>query len=88
MRTLDGAGQKWRLCYGGKDNLGMPKHNIGKRVAQPQYGPGTIIESNERHTVIDFDEHGVRRFVTEMVELESSTVPAPTKTKRTRAAKR
>ena len=66
----------------------MPKYNTGKRVAQPQYGPGTIIESNERHTVIDFDEHGVRRFVTEMVELESSTVPAPTKTKRGKAAKK
>jgi len=41
-----------------------------------------VLESNEHHTVIDFDEHGIRRFVTSMVVLKTSTVPAPTKKKR------
>jgi hypothetical protein len=59
----------------------MAKYTTGARVAQGQYGPGTIVESNEHHTVIDFDEHGVRRFVTMMVKLESSAVAAPAKTK-------
>ena len=59
----------------------MARYTTGARVSQGQYGPGTIVESNEHHTVIDFDEHGVRRFVTMMVELESSTVTAPTKKK-------
>ena len=59
----------------------MARYTTGARVSQGQYGPGTIVESNEHHTVIDFDEHGVRRFVTMMVELESSTVAAPAKTK-------
>src|SRR5213080_4209181 len=30
----------------------------GDRVVQPNYGPGTLVEVNEHHTVIDFDEHG------------------------------
>ena len=62
----------------------MPRYSPGKRVSQDQYGPGTVVESNERHTVIDFDDHGVRRFVTMMVDLKASTVPAPAKPKRTR----
>lgn len=57
----------------------MRKHVAGDRVAQPQYGPGTVIESNDRHTVIDFDDHGLRRFITAMVVLESSTTVAPPK---------
>ena len=66
----------------------MPRYTPGKRISQPQYGPGTVVESNERHTVIDFDEHGVRKFVTTMVNLESSTVSAPTKAKRARARRK
>ena len=66
----------------------MPRYTPGKRVSQDQYGPGTIIESNEHHTVIDFDDHGVRRFVTMMVELKVSTVPAPNKPKRTRVRRK
>ena len=53
-----------------------------------QYGPGTVVESNERHTVIDFDDHGVRRFVTMMVDLKPSTVLAPTKAKRAKASRK
>jgi hypothetical protein len=55
----------------------MRKYTAGDRVAQPQYGPGTVTESNDRHTVIDFDDHGLRRFITSMVVLESSTTVAP-----------
>jgi hypothetical protein len=49
----------------------------GDRVTQPQYGAGTITDVNEQHTVIDFDEHGSRTFVTSMVTLEASRTPAP-----------
>ena len=65
----------------------MPRYSPGKRVSQDQYGPGTVVESNERHTVIDFDDHGVRRFVTMMVDLKSSKLPAPAKAKRTKAGR-
>ncbi len=53
----------------------------GDRVTQPQYGSGTITDVNEHHTVIDFDEHGSRTFVTSMVTLEASETPAPARGK-------
>jgi len=53
----------------------------GDRVSQPQYGAGTVMDVNERHTVIEFDEHGTRTFVTSMVTLESTAEPAPARSK-------
>ena len=50
----------------------MASYIPGARVAQGNYGPGTVLESNEYHTVIDFDEHGVRRFVTTIVDLKTT----------------
>ncbi len=52
-------------------------YSVGDRVMQAQYGPGTITDINEYHTVIDFDEHGVRRFATPLVVLQRTTTPAP-----------
>ena len=66
----------------------MPSYSPGKRVSQDQYGPGTVVESNARHTVIDFDDHGLRRFVTAMVDLKTSKVPAPSSAKRTKAGRK
>jgi hypothetical protein len=58
---------------------------IGDRVSQPQYGNGTVRLVDEHHTVIDFDEHGLRRFATAIVKLERSTTAEPDKpAKRTR----
>jgi hypothetical protein len=54
----------------------------GDRVSQPQYGTGTITEVNDRHTIIDFDEHGLRTFSTPIVKLERTTTAAPVVTKR------
>ncbi len=52
-------------------------YTVGDRVTQAQYGTGTITAVNEYHTVIDFDEHGVRRFATNLVVLQRSMTPAP-----------
>jgi hypothetical protein len=60
----------------------------GDRVSQPQYGPGTIAEANSQHTVIEFDQHGTRTFVTSLVVLEATTEPAPMKTRAARRVKR
>lgn len=57
----------------------MRAHTIGDRVTQSRYGAGTITEANAQHTVIDFDEHGLRRFVTSLVKLEPTATPAPQK---------
>lgn len=55
----------------------MARFAVGDRVAQAVFGHGTITAVNEYHTVIDFDEHGVRRFSTPLVRLERSTSAAP-----------
>ena len=60
----------------------------GDRVMQPTYGSGTLVEVNEHHTVIDFDEHGRRTFATRIVTLQTSNEPAPNKPVKTRAKKK
>ena len=55
----------------------MTRFNVGDRVAQPQYGAGTIAAVNDFHTTIDFDDHGRRTFATNLVQLEPSAIPAP-----------
>ena len=59
----------------------------GDRVVQPTYGPGTLVEVNDQHTVIDFDEHGRRVFATRLVVLQATNEPAPAKAARKRATK-
>lgn len=49
----------------------------GDRVLHAQYGAGTLTDVNEYHTVIDFDEHGVRKFATSMVAFEPTQIAAP-----------
>ena len=47
-------------------------------VKHSQYGLGVVIESNAERTTIDFDLHGLKKFVTPMmvVELMAGTAPA------------
>ena len=59
----------------------------GDRVVQPTYGPGTLVEVNDHHTVIDFDEHGRKTFASRLVTLQSTNEPAPAKAPRKRATK-
>jgi hypothetical protein len=56
----------------------------GNRVVQPQYGIGTITSTDENHTVIEFDLHGRRTFITNMVSLEASDEPAPARAEKGR----
>jgi hypothetical protein len=49
----------------------------GNRVTQATYGNGTITSTDERYTVIEFDNHGRRVFITDMVTLGKSDEPAP-----------
>ncbi len=57
----------------------MKNWSKGDRVVQPTYGTGTLVEVNEHHTVIDFDEHGRRTFATRLVTLQATNEPAPNK---------
>jgi hypothetical protein len=60
----------------------------GDRVSHGTYGTGTIFSANAIHTVIDFDEHGHRTFVTSMVQLEKNSSPAPVRAKAVRRTKK
>jgi len=58
------------------------------RVTHVQYGDGTVVSTNEYHTVIEFDGHGLRRFSTPRVVLTEASTPAPPKPVRKTRAKR
>jgi hypothetical protein len=66
----------------------MSFRSAGDRVAHAQYGDGTVSRVNEYHTVIDFDAHGERTFVSPRVVLTESNTPAPPKPVRKKAAPR
>jgi hypothetical protein len=57
----------------------MTKFTAGDRVTHNVYGHGTIASSDQYHTRISFDEHGVRTFVASLVVLSRSTAPPPTR---------
>ena len=52
--------------------------SLGDRVQHEQYGAGTVTLLDVYHTVIDFDGHGLRRFVTNRVVVERTDDPGPT----------
>ena len=60
----------------------------GDRVTHGQYGDGTVVRSNEYHTVIDFDDHGPRTFSSPRVVLTAASTTAPPKPVRRGRGKR
>lgn len=42
----------------------------GQTIRHDQYGVGTVTESNSDRTTIDFDQHGVKKFVTSIWSAE------------------
>ena len=66
----------------------MTSWTKGDRVVQPTYGLGTLVEVNDQHTVIEFDEHGRRTFSTKLVTLQATSEPAPARAARKRASKK
>lgn len=50
----------------------------GQYVKHYRYGMGVVTESNAKQTSIDFDLHGLKRFVTDLMVVElSSLIPPP-----------
>ncbi len=66
----------------------MRAYAVGDRVSEAKFGDGTVTSSNEYHTVIDFDEHGVRTFSTSIVRLTKASSVAPAKPVKKAARKR
>ncbi|MEO5820973.1 MAG: hypothetical protein ABIT71_10730 [Vicinamibacteraceae bacterium] len=56
--------------------------SVGDRVQHHQYGVGSVTMLDVYHTVIDFDGHGIRRFVTNKIVVERTDDPGPTASER------
>jgi hypothetical protein len=56
----------------------------GQAVLHEIYGAGVVTESNSERTTIDFDDHGVKKFVTSIwvAELVGEAPDKPVKPKR------
>ena len=47
------------------------------RVSHTRFGPGVVTDVDARYTIIEFDEAGVRKFVSTLVQLERCELPRP-----------
>jgi hypothetical protein len=50
----------------------------GQAIKHEMYGAGVVTESNTERTTIDFDDHGVKKFVTSMWTAELVGEPPAT----------
>ncbi len=65
----------------------MKRFELGARVHEPTYGPGSVIAVEDAYTRIQFDDNTVRKFLTSLATLEPTSEPAPTVRPRTRKRK-
>jgi hypothetical protein len=47
------------------------------RVSHTRFGPGVVTDVDARYTIIEFDQAGVRKFVSTLVQLERCGLPRP-----------
>lgn len=55
----------------------MKRFEVGARVVEPTYGLGSVIAVEDAYTRVQFDEHGIKKFMTSMSKLEPSNEPVP-----------
>ena len=55
----------------------MKRFDVGARVVEPTYGLGSVVAVEDAYTRVQFDEHGVKKFLTSMSKLEPSDEPVP-----------
>ena len=55
----------------------MKRFDVGARVVEPTYGLGSVVAVEDAYTRVQFDEHGVKKFLTSMSRLEPSDEPIP-----------
>ncbi len=55
----------------------MKSMPVSSRINHQKYGLGVISEVDPQYTTIEFDNHGKKKFVTDIVSLESSDEPPP-----------
>jgi hypothetical protein len=56
----------------------------GAYIKHFQYGLGVVTESNDERTDIDFDLHGIKKFVTTIMVVEHAEGTPPARRKRAR----
>src|SRR5262249_11007087 len=61
----------------GRKESRMKRFEVGARVVEPTYGLGSVIAVEDAYTRVQFDEHGVKKFMTSMSRLEPSNEPVP-----------
>lgn len=57
----------------------MKRFEVGARIVEPTYGLGSVIAIEDAYTRIQFDEHGVKKFLTSLAKFDPSDEPAPAK---------
>ena len=55
----------------------MKRFDVGSRVVEPTYGLGSVVAVEDNYTRVQFDEHGIKKFLTAMSRLEPSSEPLP-----------
>ena len=55
----------------------MKRFDVGARVVDPSYGHGIIVAVEDEYVRVQFDEHGVKKFLTRLSRLEPSNAPVP-----------
>jgi hypothetical protein len=60
----------------------------GQTIRHHQYGVGIVTESNNERTTIDFDDHGMKKFVTSMWTAELIGEPPTEKPTRRRGRRK
>lgn len=55
----------------------MKRFEVGARVVEPTYGLGSVVAVEDAYTRVQFDQHGVKKFLTSMSKLEPSDEPVP-----------
>lgn len=55
----------------------MKRFDVGARVVDPAYGHGVVVAVEDEYIRVQFDEHGVKKFLTTLSRLEPSNEPVP-----------
>jgi RNA polymerase-interacting CarD/CdnL/TRCF family regulator len=61
----------------GRKECSMKRFEVGARVVEPTYGLGSVVAVEDAYTRVQFDEHGLKKFLTSMSKLEPSSEPVP-----------
>ena len=61
---------------------------LGITIRHDQYGIGTVTESNTDRTTIDFDSHGLQKFITSIWSAELIGEPPADRPKRRRGRRK